>query len=200
MPKSNKSAATVGHNRTLVGFYAVKPSRGSTAPRRLRFEIVIESPSQSPETTVITADAPSDGKIRLIPIPISLPILPATIPGEYKATWTVVDETSGDWDADSANFTKANVEKIADVDTRQMPTPPPPVRPSDGFATKPSTPPPVKSSTFEAGTPRKSKGSAHEGFLLDTPTSNPKDNSGFEQSAKPKKQRVKQKDGKPARQ
>jgi len=186
MPKMNKTPATDGHHRTLVGFYAVKPTRGSIAPRRIRFEIELSVPDSQPETTIISTESPADGKIRLIPIPISLPIIQATLPGEYRATWTVIDETTGDWDMDTAYFTKASVEKVADVDPRKMPTPPAPVRRTseDGFVTKSAPPQRQSSGVFETGpvTPQKS-GGAHEGFMLESPASQKKDNQGFERPA-----------------
>lgn len=141
LPKGNDNPATDGHHRTLVGFYAIKPYQGSTAPRRVRFEIRLEAPGAPPQDSVIEMYSPADGKIRSIPAHISLPINRMTRPGRYKMSWSVIDQGSGDWDTASASFSKANVEKVAEVDPRSLPTPPLVARPpaSAGFAT---TPPP----------------------------------------------------------
>lgn len=143
LPKTNNDPATEGHHRTLVGFYAVHPTRDSIAPRRIRFEITLEAPGSAPQSSVIEMNSPPDGKIRAIPAHISLPINRQTRPGKYTVSWVVRDQESGDWDGATASFAKANVEKIADVDANR-PTPPSPTRPapSDGFSTKP--PPPAR--------------------------------------------------------
>lgn len=168
LPKPNKSTATDGHNRTLAGFYAVKPYR-DPAPRRLRFEMRLEAPGSRPQESMLEMDVPADGKIRLIPGAISLPIIPATRPGEYRMEWTVTDVASGDWDTASAFFSKANVEKVADISSSSLPVPPPVRRPpSQDFAV---TPPkkigkPGKEDFVTApAAPRKEK--SHDGFRME---------------------------------
>lgn len=213
LPRNNDNPATDGHHRTLVGFYAVQPYRESTAPRRLRFEIRLEVPGDPPRDSVIEMYAPADGKIRSIPAHVSLPINRLTRPGRYTMSWSVIDQQSGDWDTATASFSKANVEKVAEVDPRSLPTPPPVARPAsaDGFATTPPPPrrpqgeedfvtaPPVQrkkddDSRFVTTPPTpqspKAPGTSHQGFRTKADAAPPSKADGFKKS-KPTPQKKK---------
>lgn len=185
LPRRNDNPATAGHHRTLVGFYAIKPFRESVNPRRLRFEIRLEVPDEMPRESVIEVDSPADGKIRAIPAHISLPISRLTRPGKYTMSWTVTDQQSGDWDTASASFSKANVEKVADVDPRRVPPPAPKVKARpDNFVTAPPTPKPKDDRSRFITTPVSPKtpgspGSSHQGFKTKSDDESPPRPDGF---------------------
>lgn len=106
LPSRNEEQVISEKTKSLAVFYAVK---GDGSPSEVVFSSRLSIPGRSDEVRQASVQVPADGKIRLAPLFFSELIGKNSPAGEYRMSWKVEDVKTGDYDQDSASFSK--VEK-----------------------------------------------------------------------------------------